>query len=496
MLELTALDLGRNPIPALAVPVCEDRSIYTDSSLSALTRRLEAYPEFKGKSEQKLILHGLEDAGARRVIFLGLGEAGSVDAEALRNMAGRAVKTAMEAELTELAIAAPAADQLPPDEGEIFAALLEGAGLANHLSDDYKSERKKKPLERIRLFAESEPGADHADLPARAEALAAGTHLAREWVNRPANDKTPERYAAAIVEAAEAAGLKTSVMDEAELRERGFGALLAVARGSEAKPKLVILEYEPELNMTGGAPERTVALVGKGVTFDTGGYNLKISGSMSGMKADMGGSAAVAAALVAAARLRPKDRIIGLTPLVENMVSGNAIRPGDVFKSYLGKTVEIGNTDAEGRLILIDAMAYAAETYRPDLMIDFATLTGACLMGLGERIAGVFTKDDALAEAIVAAGKATGDRCWRLPLPDDYKEYLKSDLADISNMPSVRWGGAITAALFLSEFVGDTRWAHIDIAGPVQAKKGTAVSPPGATGFGVRLIFDLLNRLG
>ncbi|MFP4033478.1 MAG: M17 family peptidase N-terminal domain-containing protein, partial [Desulfococcaceae bacterium] len=225
MLELTALDLGRDPIPALAVPVCEDRSIHSHPSLEALIRRLEAYPEFKGKSEQKLILHGLEDAGARRAIFLGLGEADAVDAGALRNLAGRAVKAAMEAELTEMAIAAPDSDAVAPEKGEIFAAMLEGAGLANHLSDDYKSERKKRLLDRIRLFAPSEPGAAHADLAARAEALAAGTHLAREWVNRPANDKTPERYAAAIVEAAEAVGLKTTVMDEAELRERGFGAM-------------------------------------------------------------------------------------------------------------------------------------------------------------------------------------------------------------------------------------------------------------------------------
>jgi leucyl aminopeptidase len=491
MLELTALDLERERPAALVIPVCEDRSIHAHPALASLTARLEAWPEFKGKAEQKLILHGPEGASARRVFFMGLGEAEKVDVAGLRDMAGRAVKTAMEAELSELVIAAPAADPIPPQPKAVLAALLEGAGLANNLSDTYKSERKQRPLDRIRVFAESAAAEAHADLPARVETLCAGAHLAREWVNRPANDKTPERYAAAIVEAAEAVGLKTAVMDEAELRERGFGALMAVAQGSQATPKLVILEYEPE-----GPPERTLALVGKGVTFDTGGYNLKVGGSMAGMKCDMGGSAAVAAALVTAARLRPKDRIIGLTPLVENMVSGNAIRPGDVVTSYLGKTVEIGNTDAEGRLILIDTMAYAVETYQPDLMIDFATLTGACLMGLGERIAGVFSRDDALAEAIVAAGAATGDRCWRLPLPDDYKEYLKSDLADISNMPSVRWGGAITAALFLSEFVGDARWAHVDIAGPVQAKKGTAVSPPGATGFGVRLVFDLLDRLG
>jgi leucyl aminopeptidase len=236
-------------------------------------------------------------------------------------------------------------------------------------------------------------------------------------------------------------------------------------------------------------------LVGKGVTFDTGGISLKPAAGMETMKADMSGAAAVAGAMLAVARLKPKQRIIGITPIVENMPSGTATRPGDIVTSYAGKTVEIGNTDAEGRLILIDAMAYAIQKHKPDVLIDLATLTGACVVALGEKMAGVFSPDDALAGAIVAAGEAAFERCWRLPMPEDYKELLKSDLADISNMSSSRYGGAITAALFLSEFTTGTRWAHIDIAGPAHAKKGSDYCAPGGTGFGVRLLCELLERL-
>jgi leucyl aminopeptidase len=213
------------------------------------------------------------------------------------------------------------------------------------------------------------------------------------------------------------------------------------------------------------------------------------------MKLDMSGAAAVAATLITVAKLKSKVKVIGVIPIVENMPSGSASRPGDIVKSYDGKTVEIGNTDAEGRLILIDAISYAVKKYKPQILIDIATLTGACVVALGEKIAGAFSFDDKLAEDIIFSGEKTHERCWRMPLPKDYKELLKSDFADLNNMSSTRYGGAITAALFLSEFVGDTRWAHIDIAGPAYAKKESAYCGAGGTGFGVRLLVDLLEKL-
>jgi leucyl aminopeptidase len=305
----------------------------------------------------------------------------------------------------------------------------------------------------------------------------------------PSNDKTPERFTRSIVSQARRYGLKTRVLREKELRQNKFGALLAVAAGSRSKPSLVMLEHKPP------KAKKTLALVGKGVTFDSGGLNIKTGGGMAGMKADMSGAAVVAATLITQARLKTRNHIIGAIPIVENMPSGTATRPGDIVRSHAGKTIEIGNTDAEGRLILIDAMSYVVKKHKPTVMIDLATLTGACVVALGERIAGVFTTDDQLSEAIQASGNKTHERCWPMPLPEDYKELLKSDFADLNNMPSARWGGAITAALFLAEFAGDTRWAHIDIAGPAYHKKGNAYCGPGGTGFGVRLLCDLINKL-
>ena len=231
------------------------------------------------------------------------------------------------------------------------------------------------------------------------------------------------------------------------------------------------------------------------MTFDSGGINLKPSASLDEMKMDMSGAAAVAAALITLARLKHKFRVVGVIPVVENMPSGDATRPGDIIKSYSGKTIEIGNTDAEGRLILIDAMAYANKMFKPDVMIDMATLTGACVVALGEKIAGVFSPDAALSAAIVAAGTATGERCWAMPLPEDYKPLLTSEFADINNMSSTRYGGAITAALFLSEFVEDTPWAHIDIAGPAYSKKAGDYCGAGGSGFGVRLLVEWLGNV-
>jgi leucyl aminopeptidase len=283
--------------------------------------------------------------------------------------------------------------------------------------------------------------------------------------------------------------LKVSVLGEKELKQKNFNALLAVAQGSQSKPGLVVLEHNPK------GTKKTVALVGKGVTFDSGGINLKSSGGLEDMKMDMSGAAAVAATLITASKLKLKTKIIGVIPIVENMPSGSAARPGDVVKSYDGKSVEIGNTDAEGRLILIDAISYAIKKYKPDTLIDMATLTGACVVALGEKIAGVFSSDDDLASSIVKSGEKTHERCWHMPLPDDYKELIKSDIADIKNIGSSRWGGAITAALFLSEFVKDTPWAHIDIAGPAFTKKATDYCGSGGTGFGVRLLCELLEGM-
>ena len=346
-----------------------------------------------------------------------------------------------------------------------------------------------KPLKHITLALPASTVKVYAELPKRVEVICQGTLLARDWVSTPSNDKTPAQLSKDFITLAGKENLKTTLLDPKQLRQEKFGALMAVAAGSQNTPRLVVLEYAPK------SAEKTIALVGKGVTFDAGGINLKPTGGLEDMKCDMSGAAAVAATLITAAKLKPKVRILGIIPLVENMISGSATRPGDIITSHAGKTIEIGNTDAEGRLILADAMSYTMKKYKPDVMIDIATLTGACVMALGEKIAGLFTQDDALAQAIIDSGQKTHERIWRLPLPEDYRELLKSELADTNNMSSTRWGGAITAALFLSGFAEGTRWAHIDIAGPAHQKKGTAYCDPGGTGFGVRLFCELIDRL-
>jgi len=488
MIKFSFVDIQKSKVETLVIPVCEDKNIHANRTVADLAKKALAVKEFRGKAKEELTLYNPGRVKCERVLFLGLGKADNVMAETLRVFMGRATKTCIGRELTQVSVAVPAAKRLKLDEGAALEALIEGGCLANHMFSKYKSKEKKKPLKTIAFLGAPGSAAGNRRAAARIEKICAAVTQAREWVSTPANDKRPDAFARQITKTARARGLNCRVLDEKALKREKFGAMLAVGQGSQVKPRLVVLEYRPR------GVKKTVALVGKGVTFDTGGINLKTSGGLEGMKMDMAGSAAVAGTLLAVADLKPKVGVVGVLPLVENMPSGSATRPGDIVRSYAGKTVEIGNTDAEGRLILIDAMAWAVKKYKPAAMVDLATLTGACVIALGEKIAAVFSSDDELAEAILTAADKTHERCWRLPLPDDYKELLKSDLADISNMSSGRWGGAITAALFLSEFVSDTRWAHIDIAGVAYTKKDGPYCRAGGTGFGVRLLCDLLTH--
>ncbi len=488
MLKLKSLDLQKEKISTLAVPVCEDKDIHT-GALSKLVTQAKKIEEFNGKKNEVLVLYNPGGIQADRVLFLGLGKPGDLAPEILRSFSGKAVTASIKNGLKEIVIAAPDPKKIPLSQAEMVTALLEGACLGNHVFNRYKKEKKLKPLKHIFLQVTPDSTKTFARLPKRIQTICQGTLLARDWISTPSNDKTPAQLARAFVNLARKAQLKTSVLSPKQLQQSNFGALLAVAAGSNNTPRLTTLEYAPK-NW-----KKTLVLVGKGVTFDSGGINLKPTGGLADMKIDMSGAAAVAATLLTVAKLKPRVRVIGVMPLVENMVSGRATRPGDIIKSHAGKTVEIGNTDAEGRLILIDAMSYALKKFKPDVMVDIATLTGACMVALGEKIAGLFTADDALAKTLLASGEKTHERLWRLPLPDDYLKLMKSEFADINNMSSTRWGGAITAALFLSEFTEGTRWAHIDIAGPAYQKKASDYCPAGGTGFGVRLFCDLIENL-
>ncbi|MDM8526292.1 leucyl aminopeptidase [Desulfococcaceae bacterium HSG8] len=489
MLKLKSVNLKKDKVGILVIPVCEDKDIHDNQTVSSLAKKAQKIKGFKGEKDDELTFYDPDQVNAEIVTFLGLGKQGKLDTEALRALAGKTVKKCIQKEFSDILIAVPSEKKTKLKTADILEVMLEGACLGNHLFDKYKKEKKLKLLKQINFLVTAETAKKFSKLPSQVSAICEGTKLAREWVSMPSNDKPPAQLAKIIAERAGKESLKVTVLDDKEIRKNKFGAMLAVAAGSQNRPRMVILEYRPK-----GA-KKTVALVGKGITFDSGGLNLKPGGSMAEMKMDMAGGAAVAGTLISVAKLKPKMNIIGVIPLVENMPSGSATRPGDIIKTYEGKTVEIGNTDAEGRLILADAMAYAVKKYKPDTMIDLATLTGACIVALGEKIAGVFSSSDKLANAIISSGKKTYERCWHLPMPEDYKESLKSEFADTNNISKEGGGGSITAAIFLSEFVGKTRWAHIDIAGPAYVRKDEAYCGAGGTGFGVRLLCDLMGKL-
>src|SRR5690606_38433010 len=321
----------------------------------------------------------------------------------------------------------------------------------------------------------------------RGVVLAEATNFARDLVNAPANELTPAELARRAQAMAEEEGLECTILDREEMARLGMGALLGVAQGSAHEPKLVVLRYR-------GGEGPPIALVGKGVTFDTGGISLKPSQGMGAMTSDMAGAAAVLGAMRAIARLKPRQHVIAVAPCVENMPSGAAQRPGDILRAMTGKTIETDNTDAEGRLILADAVAYA-ESLGAATIIDVATLTGACVVALGHIYTGLVSNDDALAEALMAAGRKAGERYCRLPADPEYKEQYKSDVADIKNTGG-RPAGAITGALIISEFIDKARWAHLDIAGTARAEKARHYVRKGATGVAVRTLAEYVCSLG
>jgi leucyl aminopeptidase len=320
--------------------------------------------------------------------------------------------------------------------------------------------------------------------------FAEATCLARDFVNSPANDVHPTYLAKVAADIAKEAKLGLKVFDRADCQKMGMGLFLGVAAGSQQPPKFIHLAYTPA-----GRSRRRVAVIGKGITFDSGGLDLKSADGMLRMKNDMSGAAAVLAIMRALPKLSPRIEVHGLIAATENMPSGSAIRPGDVLRAMNGTTVEIGNTDAEGRLTLADAMCYATDKLRADEIVDMATLTGACVVALGPLCSGLFANNQDLADRLLAAAEDAGERVWQLPLIDEYRDNLKSDVADMNNV-GPRGGGAITAGLFLKEFAGDRPWAHLDIAGPAFVEKDTPTGPKGATGAPVRTILRYLMEQG
>ena len=423
--------------------------------------------EFTGALGQVASTAGGGDLRFDRIVFVGVGA--EVDAEALRRAAGNAGRaaTAVEAVATTL-------HQIDLDDAAELVTL--GFSLGQYRFDRHQSVPKDVATRRLVLVGDGAGGE-------RGLLLAEAVRMARDLVNEPAGAKSPEQLAGWATETLGDVGAAVEVWEEDRIASEGLGGLQSVAAGSVRPPRLVRVRHRPV------GSTRKLVLVGKGIVFDSGGLSIKTADAMTTMKTDMAGAAAVFASMWALARLGLPVEVIGIAPLTENMPGPNALRPGDVFTARNGKTVEVLNTDAEGRLVLADGLSLGAEE-APDLMIDVATLTGAAKVALGERIAAVFASNDVVGETLLAAAAAAGEAAWRLPLEPQYRPKLDSTLADMKNIGD-RWGGAITAALMLKEFVGDAPWAHLDVAGPARSDVDEHYVTKGGTGFGVRTLVEV-----
>jgi leucyl aminopeptidase len=451
-----------------------------DQRLDGLLTSVIAAERFQAKPGHVTHVHVSGRVRAARLVLAGLGPRNGVTAETIRRTASAALRRARDLGAREVAIALMG-ERLPARQRA--HALVEGAILGTYVFERYKREKADKAVESLTLAVpEANEMRAATDGARTGEEFAKATWFARDLVNGPANEVHPTRLADVAREVARDGRLDVRVHERADCEKLGMGAFLGVAAGSQQPPKFIHLTYRPA-----GRPRRRVAIIGKGITFDAGGLDLKTAEGMLRMKDDMSGAAAVLGLMRAVPRLRPPVEVHGLIAATENMPSGSALRPGDVLRAMNGTTIEVGNTDAEGRLTLADALAYAARHVKPDAVIDVATLTGACVVALGPLCAGLFANDQRLADRLLAAADRAGERVWQLPLIEEYREQLKSEVADLNNVGQ-RGGGAITAALFLREFAGDLRWAHLDIAGPAFTEKELPLAAKGGTGIAVRTL--------
>ena len=456
-----------------------------DKALGGAITKLIEQGEIKGKLNEISIIHGLDKIPARIVAVVGLGKKSEFTLDKIRALTAEFCRSLRKLNCRRIATIVHGAGVGGIETEAASQAITEGSLLGLYrFRKHITKEPENHDMAEI-IIAER----DTAKLTAlkqgckKGRVIAEATNLARDLINEPANYMTPSDMAKIAKGLAKKFGLELTILDREQMEKEGMGSLLGVAQGSRQPPKLIVLSYKGDKKSSD-----TLGFVGKGITFDSGGISIKPSESMAEMKGDMAGAAAVMAALSAIAQLKPKVNVAAVIPATENLPGGNALKPGDVLKAMNGKTIEVVNTDAEGRLILADALGYAVKQgFSP--LIDLATLTGACHIALGAICSGILGNSQELIEKIIKAGTEAGERLWQLPMYEEYKEQNKSDVADIKNSGG-RWGGAITAAQFLSEFVGDKPWVHIDIAGTAQTEKERGYIVKGATGVGVRTLVN------
>jgi leucyl aminopeptidase len=470
----------------LAEPAKELAGAYSKPVEDAIRQAITT-SGFSGRSDETITMFV---GKPKKVTLVGLGKKEKVSHRAVRAALFAVAKIAKKGRDSQIAVVLP--HELPGIGEEKSARLV--ADLltqSDYRYDNYITVRdgeKPLPINCTYIVPSSFSDKTTKRISNEAAAISSAVATVRELGNAPPNEATPTRIAERAKEVAKQVGVKCTVFDKAAITKQKMGGLLAVNQGAVEEPRFIILEYTP------AKAKKTICLVGKGITFDSGGISIKPAERMDEMKFDMCGAAAVIGTVQAAAMLELPYRIIGLIPSTENLPSGSAYKPGDIITMMSGKTVEIVNTDAEGRVILADALHYA-KRYKPDHLIDYATLTGACVVALGYEASGLFSNDRELARKLIASGERVGERLWELPEWDDYKEYIRSDWADMKNSGG-RWGGAISAALFLKEFVDCPSWAHLDIAGTAWTEHETSRDAKGATGVGVRATIDFIESLG
>ncbi|WP_298432917.1 leucyl aminopeptidase [Geobacter sp.] len=490
-ISVAAEEHTTHPCPALVVGCVED-DFPTEGLLAPLDRllgggiaALRASGEFTGRLNRVKVLHTFGRLPAERLILVGVGKRGELTAERLRQAAGSAVKAAGAAGVTRLS-------SLLHRAGDVDAAIgasVEGVILGGYSFSNYKTlPPDERPVEGVTVLLPAGAATAGAEREAgEAATLCEAVCFARDLVSHPGNVATPSFLAEKAVELSGRLGITCRILDREEMERLSMEGILSVAKGSHQPPRFIILEY-----LAGVAGKRPTVLVGKGVTFDSGGISLKPREGMERMKDDMAGAAAVLGTFMAAAGLGLPVNLVGLIPAAENLPGGGAYKPGDIVRTMAGKTVEIVNTDAEGRMLLCDALHYA-QRYKPAALIDLATLTGACLVALGAIATGAMGNDPALIKGLKTAGEASGERLWELPLWDEYGELMKSDVADLKNAGGPH-AGTISAAWFLKQFAGKAKWVHLDIAGTAWEEKGRPYLPKGATGVGVRLLVEFLRK--
>lgn len=486
-------DIARLPAHAIVVNLFEGAQKPSgatgavDSALGGVITQLIADGEIKGKLGEVTLIHTLGRIEPKRVVVVGLGKAEAFNLDRVRSAAASALKHLRRIDADTVATIVHGAGIGGLDARDATQALVEGSVLGLY---SFRRHVTKEP-EYGEIAELSIVERDQAKLPAieegcrRGRIIAEATNYARDMVNEPSNYLTPAQMAERAVELAKAYGLEVSVLEREDMERLGMGALLGVAQGSHQPPKLITLTYKGDDR----ANASNVGFLGKGITFDSGGISIKPAEGMGEMKGDMAGGAAVMGAMRAIAQLKPKINVTGVIPATENLPGGAAQKPGDVVKAMNGKTIEVVNTDAEGRLILADALCYA-RTLNLSPLIDLATLTGAMRIALGDIVSGAFTNQQELMDKVIQAGARAGERIWQMPLYEEYKEPIKSDYADMRNTGN-RSAGAITAAQFLAEFAEDTPWVHLDIAGTSRTDKDKGYNPKGATGVGVRTLVNL-----